>query len=74
MAARLKLYIPPEEETVAPQEPTVRVRLGDLLPLIATAQRMNFVWLKDFLDDDVAISEDLYEVLQTVRRGRPTSA
>ena len=35
---------------------------------------MNFVWLKDFLDDEVAVSEDLYEVMQAFRGSRPTSA
>jgi hypothetical protein len=54
--------------------PTVHVRLGDLLPLVAMAQRMNFVWLKDFLDDEVAISEDLQQVLQSVRSIRPSAS
>ena len=74
MATRLKLYTPPLEETEAAPEPDVRVRLGDLLPLVAMAQRMNFIWLKDFLDDEVAVSSDLYEVLQAFRSSRPTSA
>jgi hypothetical protein len=74
MATRLKLYHPPEEEQPSAAEPDVRVRLGDLLPLVAMAQRMNFIWLKDFLDDEVAVSHDLYEVLQAFRSSRPTSA
>jgi hypothetical protein len=74
-ATRLKLYAPPVEEAdELPSEPDVRVRLGDLLPLVAMAQRMNFIWLKDFLDDEVAVSGDLYEVLQAFRSSRPTSA
>ena len=56
-----------------PLEPTVRVRLGDLLPLVAMAQKLNFIWLKDFLDDDVRISEDLHEVLLTLRASRPSA-
>lgn len=75
MATRLKLYTPAvEENDELPAEPDVRVRLGDLLPLVAMAQRMNFIWLKDFLDDEVAVSGDLYEVLQAFRSSRPTSA
>jgi hypothetical protein len=76
MAAKLKLYTPPNEETTQMADPDVRVRLGDLLPLVAAAQRLNFVWLKDFLDDEVAVTQDLYEVMQTFRAGsgRPTSA
>ena len=53
--------------------PTVRVRLGDLLPLVAMAQKLNFIWLKDFLDDDVRVSEDLHEVLLTLRASRPSA-
>jgi hypothetical protein len=63
-----------EEETVEVMDgpaPEVRVRLGDLLPLVAMAQKMKFIWLKDFLDDEVAITEDLHQVLQTFRSSRP---
>ena len=77
MATRLKLYRPAEEDTLvedAASEPDVRVRLGDLLTVVAMAQRMNFIWLKDFLDDEVAVSQDLYEVMQAFRSSRPTSA
>ena len=75
MATRLRVYPTPEEDFVedAP-DPAVRVRLGDLLPLVAMAQRMNFIWLKDFLDDEVGVSRDLYEVMQAFRSSRPTSA
>jgi hypothetical protein len=74
MATRLRVYQTPEEDFIedAP-EPAVRVRLGDLLPLVAMAQRMNFIWLKDFLDDEVCITEDLHEVLQTFRGCRPSA-
>ena len=74
MAARLRLYSPPEDLAADGPEPEVRVRLGDLLPLVAMAQRMNFIWLKDFLDDEVGVSRDLYEVMQAFRSSRPTSA
>ena len=51
----------------------VRVRLGDLLPLVALAQKLNFIWLKDFLDDEVCISADLHDVLQAFRGVRPSA-
>ena len=74
-ATRLRVYRAPDDEYEDDRpEPTVGVRLGDLLPLVAMAQRMNFIWLKDFLDDEVAVSSDLYEVLQAFRSSRPTSA
>ena len=75
MSTRLRVYPTPDDEFLEESpEPAVRVRLGDLLPLVAMAQRMNFIWLKDFLDDEVAISHDLYEVMQAFRSSRPTSA
>ena len=46
------------------QEPSVHVRLGDLLPLIAKAKKHNYLWLQDFLDDEVTVTPDLYEVLR----------
>ena len=48
-------------------ELSVRIRLGDLMPLVAMAQKMHFIWLKDFLDDEVCISPDLHDVLQAFR-------
>ena len=57
-----------------PLEPAIRVRLGDLLPLVAMAQKSNFIWLKDFLDDEVRITEDLHQVLQSFRSCRPTAS
>jgi hypothetical protein len=75
MAAHLRVYREPEGEVAFEDhpEPVVHVRLGDLLPLVALAQRLNFVWLKDFLDDEVAITDDLHQVLQTFRGCRPTA-
>jgi hypothetical protein len=77
MGPHLRLFRGSEEDTVEALDlpaPDVRVRLGDLLPLVAMAQRMNFIWLKDFLDDEVSITEDLHQVLQTFRSSRPTAS
>lgn len=75
MAARLRVYPAPEEESFAPTTPapTVRVTLAELLPLVALAHRNNYVWLQDFLDDEVRITADLYDVLQAFRAYRPSA-
>ena len=74
MAAQLRVYpSPPEEIPQEGPEPTVRVSPGDLLPLIALAQRHNYLWLQDFLDDEVAITADLYEILRAFRCYRPSA-
>jgi hypothetical protein len=74
MAAHLRVY-PLSQETPdgEGQEPTVRVSLGDLLPLVALAHRHNYLWLQDFLDDEVVITADLYEVLRAFRCNRPSA-
>jgi hypothetical protein len=74
MAVRLRVYTEPGEDFDARPEPTVRVRLGDLLPLIALAKRNNYLWLQDFIDDEVAVTEDLYEVLRAFTAQRRPSA
>ncbi|MDB5305967.1 MAG: hypothetical protein JWO38_169 [Gemmataceae bacterium] len=74
MSSRLRLFSPSEPLADDRPDPEVCVRLGDLLPLAAMAQRMNFIWLKDFLDDEVMVSHDLYEVMQAFRSNKPTSA
>jgi hypothetical protein len=74
MAAQLRVYQSPDDSVCdeAP-EPSVRVSLGELLPLIALAHRRNYIWLQDFLDDQVTITPDLYEVLRTFRTYRPSA-
>jgi hypothetical protein len=72
MAAFLRVYPPSTEADGAERMmATVRVSLGDLLPLVALAHRKNYLWLQDFLDDEVLITEDLHEVLRAFRCTRP---
>jgi hypothetical protein len=47
--------------------------LRDLLPLVAVAQRRNHLWLHDFLDDEICVTPDLYEVLRAFRSCRPSA-
>lgn len=73
MAASHLRVFPLTRETApsVEQEPTVRVSLGELLPLVALAHRNNYVWLRDFLDDEITVTADLYEVLRAFRCHRP---
>ena len=48
---------------VPPRPHTVTVPLGDVLPLLAEAVRGRRGWINDFLDDEITLSSDLYEVL-----------
>src|SRR5262245_1905264 len=68
MATYLRVYPRRSEHSVdARQAPSVRVRVGDLFPLLAQAHRGNYIWLNDFEDDEIAISPDLYEILNAYR-------
>jgi len=53
---------------------TVRIPLGEILPLLADAVASNRTWLTDFADDTVEISSDLNDVLQAYRHFRRPSA
>jgi hypothetical protein len=75
MAAHLRVFPTADEDNCYPEPgaATVRVSLGDLLPLVALAQRNNYQWLQDFLDDEVRITGDLYEVMRAFRCYRPSA-
>ncbi|MER3417167.1 MAG: hypothetical protein C4297_13290 [Gemmataceae bacterium] len=68
----LRLY-DPDNEHESRQEPTVRVRLGDLFPLLVQAHRGNYLWLNDFQDDEIYVTPDLYEVLCAFQCYRPSA-
>ncbi len=72
MAAQLRVFPTSSEDDYA-QKPSVRVSLGELLPLIALAKRRNYLWLQDFLDDEVCVTPDLYEVLRAFCTYRPSA-
>lgn len=75
MAAHLRVY-PDSLDTDdgIEQGPSIRIRLGDLLPLLAFAKRNNYLWLQDFLEDEVSITPDLYDVMRSFCASRRPSA
>jgi hypothetical protein len=73
VAAHLRVYPTSGATAEEAQSPTVRISLRELLPLIALAKRQNYLWLNDFLDDEVKVTPDLYEVLRTFRQYRPSA-
>ncbi|MEM9185459.1 MAG: hypothetical protein AAGB00_03075 [Planctomycetota bacterium] len=73
--ARLKIFRGPEQIAPAPSHGNeVTVSVGEVLPLLADAVDHERTWLKDFEDDDITISSDLYEVLLAYRFFRRPSA
>ena len=75
MPAQLRVYPASIDSDVDDmQDPTVRIRLADLLPLLALAKKNNYLWLQDFLDDQVTVTPDLYDVLRSFSALRRPSA
>jgi hypothetical protein len=74
MAAQLRVFSGSETSAYTEaQDPSVRISLRELLPLLDVAQRRNYLWLHDFLDDEVSVTSDLYEVLRAFRSYRPSA-
>ncbi|HWB10487.1 MAG TPA: hypothetical protein VG826_14760 [Pirellulales bacterium] len=72
---RLRVYYGPETTgTAEARENTVRVRVGEIFPLLADAVRSERTWLRDFADDELTISTDLYEVILAYQHCRRPSA
>jgi hypothetical protein len=72
--ARLRVFPRPEEELQdEAHDPSVPIRLVDLYPLLAQAYRDNYVWLRDFEEDRLLVSNDLYEVVRAFSNSRPSA-
>lgn len=77
----LRIYHGPQEDTdsvaITTSEQsrrTVTVPLGEILPLLADAVQSQRTWLRDFEDDSMTISMDLYEVILAYQFYRRPSA
>jgi len=72
--ARLRVFPRPEDETKPDTSaPAIPIRLVDLYPLLAQAYRDNYVWLRDFEDDELLVSSDLFEVVRAFSNCRPSA-
>jgi hypothetical protein len=76
---KLRVYTGPDADVTtalqAAQQPnSVRVTLGEILPLLADAVASNRTWLADFEADEMTISSDLHDVLQAYRHFRRPGA
>ena len=78
---QLSLYTGPADDssTIAVDEckenpETISVSLADVLPLLVDAVQSNRTWLRDFANDEITISTDLYEVILAYQHYRRPSA
>ena len=77
----LRVYYGPQTEAEPTSEAeakaarqSVTVPLVEVLPLLADAVQSERTWLRDFEDDEITISMDLYEVLLAYQHYRRPSA
>ncbi|RUL86129.1 hypothetical protein [Tautonia sociabilis] len=72
---RLRIYPRPQDQTEVEEStsPAIPIRLADLYPLLAQAYRDNFVWLRDFEEDELLVSNDLFEVVRAFSDYRPSA-
>jgi hypothetical protein len=78
-ASHLRVYYGPQEETAnlavaETKRESVTVPLTEIMPLLADAVQSQRTWLRDFADDEVTISMDLYEVILAYQHYRRPSA
>jgi hypothetical protein len=71
-------YGPPDSPAVSTDagaaRQTITVPLGEVAPLLADAVQSRRTWLRDFKDDEITISTDLYEVILAYQHYRRPSA
>lgn len=76
---QLRIYYGPEEQSSSDSSAigspeTVTVQLREVFGWLTDALRSGRNWLRDFEDDEVTISADLYEVILAYQHYRRPSA
>lgn len=76
--SHLRVYHGPSEN-ISPSaaegdKNSINLPLGEIAPLLADAVHDGRTWLRDFKNDEITISTDLYEVLLAYQHFRRPSA
>jgi hypothetical protein len=77
--SHLRIYHGPDAQFASvanhrEQPRTISLSLDEILPLLTDAVRSERTWLRDFADDEITISTDLYEVILAYQHCRRPSA
>ena len=76
--SRLRVYYGPETSPAQAESNDnhrkVQVPISEIFPLLAEAVRNERTWLRDFADEEISISTDLYEVILAYQFCRRPSA
>ncbi len=73
MRPRLRLFTGEDEVGSSDVDAQVNVRFGEITRALVEAVRWDRTWLRDFEDDEVRVSSDLYEVISSFTRLRPSA-
>jgi hypothetical protein len=73
MRPRLRLFTGEDEVDSSDVDAQVNVRFGEITRALVEAVRWDRTWLSDFEDDEVRVSSDLYEVIASFTRLRPSA-
>jgi hypothetical protein len=73
MRPRLWLFTGEDEDASSQVEAQVNVRFGEITRALVEAVRWDRTWLRDFENDEVRVSSDLYEVISSFTRLRPSA-
>lgn len=73
MRPRLRLFTGEDLEGSTTTESQVSMRFGEITRALADAVNWDRTWLRDFEDDEVSVPSDLYEVLCSFTRLRPSA-
>ena len=72
--ARLRLFPRPEhEDAPSSHDAAIPVRLAELYPLLSKAYRDNYAWLRDFEDEEILVTPDLFEIVRAFSNCRPSA-
>lgn len=73
MRNRLRLFAGDDTTTTTTvsTRPEITVSLGEVSRILADAVRTKRTWLRDFEDEEIQVSADLYEILTTYGNMRP---
>ena len=70
MRPRLRLFTG-EDEALDVEQPKVNISFGELTSMLLEASRKQRAFLRDFEDDEIQLTDDLYQVLTAYCRLRP---
>ena len=74
---QLRVYYGPTESARRTKSEVARecvsVPLGEILPALASSVRTRRTWVRDFAEDEVTISTDLYQVIMAFQNLRPSA-